>query len=369
MNESQLALLFGAGQTLLIGVLMLIVPRVTRRGLLFGVYVGEAAAEGEPARRLTRDWTVQTIIAIAASCAVGLVVGWLTRPALAIPSSMLLLVSAFFATYLAAHRQARLLAAPTTMQISVGALTPRPAASVVLPILTLVIAISLGLGSLAYAAVQYRGLPGQVPIHFGPTGEPDRWVEKSPGAVFLVPALNLLLGVTMAGAALLVATAKRSLRRESSGASLAAQQRFHSILSTALCLVALLFSTMFTIGTVSTIRVALGEAQRLHWLTMFLTAAATAVIIGAIAYVAARVGQGGGRLEGAVADAPLAGGLADNRHWILGLIYFNRDDPSIMIEHRFGIGYTINFGNWRAVGLLLGFLALLALIVLVAAAL
>jgi uncharacterized membrane protein len=29
----------------------------------------------------------------------------------------------------------------------------------------------------------------------------------------------------------------------------------------------------------------------------------------------------------------------------LGLIYFNPADPSILVEKRFGVGYTINLGN------------------------
>ena len=38
-------------------------------------------------------------------------------------------------------------------------------------------------------------------------------------------------------------------------------------------------------------------------------------------------------------------------------LYVNRGDPSIMVERRFGFGYTVNFGNPRAVMLLGVFLA------------
>ena len=42
--------------------------------------------------------------------------------------------------------------------------------------------------------------------------------------------------------------------------------------------------------------------------------------------------------------------------------YVNPDDPSIFVEKRFGLGYTINFANPRAVGLLVGFLLLIAIL-------
>jgi uncharacterized membrane protein len=31
--------------------------------------------------------------------------------------------------------------------------------------------------------------------------------------------------------------------------------------------------------------------------------------------------------------------------WILGIFYFDRNDPAMFIEKRFGIGYTMNMGR------------------------
>jgi uncharacterized membrane protein len=41
----------------------------------------------------------------------------------------------------------------------------------------------------------------------------------------------------------------------------------------------------------------------------------------------------------------LTGTLADNDRWIWGLFYFDRDDSSMMVEKRFGLGYTLNYGK------------------------
>ena len=35
----------------------------------------------------------------------------------------------------------------------------------------------------------------------------------------------------------------------------------------------------------------------------------------------------------------------DDKNWILGTFYYNKNDPAFMIEKRVGIGYTINFAN------------------------
>jgi uncharacterized membrane protein len=272
-----------------------------------------------------------------------------------VPISTLLLLLGFYWAYVDAHRHSRALAAlaPT---VSVGALTPASPATLVLPFVALAVVFTLAVSAAAYGAIQYGSLPDRFPVHFGVTGEPDRWVAKSPRAVFLLPAVNLLVSGMLCGVAFLIANAKRSLRHERKGVSLNAQQRFHQTLTMIFCLLAMLVSVILAAATFSMIEVGLGHSSRLSLVTMIGGSSIGVLAVGMIALVALRYGQGGSKLERDVEDAPLAGALADNRHWYLGLIYVNRDDPSMIIERRFGFGYTLNLGNWKAVALLVGLL-------------
>jgi len=50
-----------------------------------------------------------------------------------------------------------------------------------------------------------------------------------------------------------------------------------------------------------------------------------------------------------------------DKRWKWGMFYVNRDDPQIFVPKRYGIGYTLNFGNrwsWAAVALILLAIAL-----------
>jgi uncharacterized membrane protein len=47
----------------------------------------------------------------------------------------------------------------------------------------------------------------------------------------------------------------------------------------------------------------------------------------------------------------------DDRFWKAGLFYVNRDDPSVMVGNRFGIGWTFNFGNRIACLIFAGIIA------------
>lgn len=35
----------------------------------------------------------------------------------------------------------------------------------------------------------------------------------------------------------------------------------------------------------------------------------------------------------------------DDRYWIGGIFYNNPDDPAVLVPKRYGLGWTVNFGN------------------------
>jgi uncharacterized membrane protein len=51
----------------------------------------------------------------------------------------------------------------------------------------------------------------------------------------------------------------------------------------------------------------------------------------------------------------------DDKHWRGGLFYINREDHALVVPRRFGLGWTLNFGNPRAAMLLAGAAALIGL--------
>jgi uncharacterized membrane protein len=61
-----------------------------------------------------------------------------------------------------------------------------------------------------------------------------------------------------------------------------------------------------------------------------------------------RVGQGGHRTVAPAARREVHGDATPDAAWIFGVYYVNPRDPAMWVENRFGLGYTLNFGNWRA---------------------
>ncbi len=77
------------------------------------------------------------------------------------------------------------------------------------------------------------------------------------------------------------------------------------------------------------------------------------------------VGQMGARIRvpGVSSENTGENNLDDDTQWKVGMFYFNPSDPAILVGRRFGIGWTLNFGNPRS-WIILG--SLVSLYILVA---
>jgi len=334
-------------ETLFIGGIFLIYPRIARRGLLFGVYVGEEQSQGPEAQKLIRSWKtgilVWTGVSIAVTCAL---FWWLHNPVVT-PLAPLLAALGYVVLFLRAYFHAR----------TFGVSGPPPAVAVLedrepsspFPILVLIFCLIGGVVAISYGAMNYADLPDRVPTHFGASGKPDAWKAKSFWTVMLLPMMTFVMGVGMGGITILIASAKRAIRFPQTRVSAEAQQRFRQAVTRFIGGMAVLLTCMLAAMSIGVIQTGLGRAGGLSWIVMVLSVGMAVFALGGVLYIALRYGQGGARLEREAGNAPLTNGLADNRHWVLGTFYVNRDDPSIFVERRFGFGYTINFGNWKAV--------------------
>jgi len=73
--------------------------------------------------------------------------------------------------------------------------------------------------------------------------------------------------------------------------------------------------------------------------------------------VLARLGQGGSQVTAILASNSVpVGDRTEDRYWKLGILYFNPDDAAVIVEKRFGLGYTFNFARlttWIIISFLL----------------
>lgn len=218
------------------------------------------------------------------------------------------------------------------------------------PVRWLIPALAVMAATAAVAALRYPALPAYIVNGAG------HRVPKSAVSV-LVVAGQLYFTTVYIGLMLIVYRSRPEIEAADPAASTLRYRRFLAAVTRALLTLAALID-------VSLLLIALPDWQvyRLSGIGRALPVlpfAAGVLLLGA---VARRAGQGGSRLNGNVRGLAPATGTDrdDDRFWKAGLLYVNRDDPAIMVGARFGVGWTLNFGNRTAWLILAGTVAMWA---------
>ncbi|MCP2308983.1 DUF1648 domain-containing protein [Kitasatospora paracochleata] len=357
-------------------VLSWLMPSLTPPDLQFGVRIPAArrqeaviADQLRSYRRWLAAWGAAVLVA---GCALALAVG--DRNGGAAVAAALLPALAALAVTLAGYVRARrvILAAKRAggwydgLRQGVAADTslrtgPRP-----FPWLWALPPVLLTAATAVIGAVRYDAMPQRLPMHFGGDGTVDRFAEKSFAAAFTPVLSQLGLTVLILAVVWAVQRGRADLDPARPTTSAARHRRYVARLGAALLVMAASVDLSMLLAALK-----IWSGAR----TVPPVPLLAPVVFGlaVVTVVAVRTGQGGTRLRGGAADgtdgpdeaAEPDTGLVhadDDRHWRAGgTVYVNRQDPAMLVPKRFGIGWTVNLGNPRAVLLL----ALVAALVVV----
>jgi len=298
------------------------VPGLTRPDLFFAVTVAREFRRTAEAARILLTFRavvwVSALAAIALALATGLYL-W----------ALLILSAGFVAALVNAHRQmlAHAAAPSPIVEVDLSAPPERLPGGWVVAALPVLLVAAAGF----WAGLNWDRLPERFPVHWGLHGA-DRWVATTPATVFAFLALYACLCLLLA--LLAWGLLHWSRRISPSGPGAAGERDFRRrVAQLSIAMAYLLVCPA--------------------WFALFQPSAALmnawvvglAVVVVAFTVSLIRGGQGGSRAAGGGA-APV-GDRTPDACWKWGLVYINPADPSILVEKRFGIGYTLNLGNRR----------------------
>lgn len=204
--------------------------------------------------------------------------------------------------------------------------------------------------TLAAVVLAYPFMPDMIPMHSDFSGNVNSWSPKSPATAAFPLWIQLFLAAVMVFCHWTILRSKKGFNPESPAASLWAYAMFARaqvifLLATglAICLSMLLFVAA-SAGMLS-----LAQAGA------YIVFVSVFVLIGAVA-ISLIYGQSGARLLKRVSPA---GELCydDDEYWKLGVFYFNKEDASLFLPERFGIGWTMNLARPAVWAIIAGFIA------------
>lgn len=327
------------------GACVIATPWVTRRTVCFGVSVPAAARRDPEIRRNNIGYTLWTGVASAVAvlvCIVCAVFWGAVGTTIAVTAASLLLIAVSFALILAYRKrtirikQARGWKANKLKRAAFLAENAGPEPLGLWWQLLHLAPLAL---TAAAAIALYGGMPDRLATHANAAGQIDGWMDKSWWTVLALPMVTqLVMAAVMAAAHAAIIHSPRQLDPEHPTVSGYAYGRFARAWSVYVLASGLALNLGFA-GLVPTYADwwSLGE-----W-GMVMMAIALAMLVAALV-LAVAFGQSGSLTWHENADDE---DMADDDddEWLLGVFYFSRENPAIIVPKRMGVGYTFNMAR------------------------
>ncbi|MEK9199568.1 DUF1648 domain-containing protein [Ureibacillus sp. 179-F W5.1 NHS] len=212
------------------------------------------------------------------------------------------------------------------------------------------------LGLMSYTIFNYDILPQQIPTHWGPSGEPDAFTEKSPLSAIQHTLLLLIMQLMFLGVHVATKNSGIKLSASNLAASKNRQLTLRKYSSWFLFFVMLACTILMSFYQLTMIHpeFAVGSIK------IILPFAFLFIVLAGSLIFALKVGRSDKKIEGTIDEKIME--VDEDQYWKGGMFYFNKNDPSIFVEKRFGVGWTINFAN--PVGYLIVFVPLIIIIII-----
>ena len=301
-------------------------PHLSRRDIFFGVTVPPSFRADPVARAISRRYAVE--IWVLALVAIGLVA---TSP-MPVVSGAMLLAQTFGASVAFVKARDAVIphgAPPTRIrEAEIGARPGLPGGwlAQIGPFVIL-------LAAAAYVALHWDQVPARFPTHWNLAGRPDGWTTKSVGRVFRGFSMGLIACTMLWFTSYAVLHWTRLPRV--TGEDGRQNQRVRRVNLIAMLaseyLLALLLAWTGVVAMFS------GEGSRPRLPLVFRVAPFALLLVGGLVIRMVR--------RTPVSDGPPLGDSTPDSSWVLGRLYVNRADPTLFVEKRFGLGYTLNLGN------------------------
>ncbi len=188
--------------------------------------------------------------------------------------------------------------------------------------------------------INYNNLPELIPVHYNASGVVDKVVEKGTTAAYLnlagIPFMLVLMVFFFVLINKITVNSKSDLFSGKIKGTIEKKLLFKKYASIFTWILALETLIIMAIPQVS-ILFNLGiEIMIIPMIVLFIS-------IGGFLIISYYFGQGGRNIK--TTEEGEENYRDDDDRYILGSIYYNKNDPALMVEKRIGVGWTVNFAH------------------------
>jgi len=206
----------------------------------------------------------------------------------------------------------------------------------------------------------YPSLPNKVATHWDFKGNINGYQNKSTFLIYQMPLMEILMTSIFFLCYKIIGWSKKQISAVNPKESKIRNKLFRRILSIYITFSTIAMITFLSIINFQIMKVIDISNKSMTYFSLIFTLSMIIVPI----ILGVKIGQGGSKLKLKYKDDNINNFINkdDDNHWIFGnTIYYNKEDPSLFIEKRFGIGWTINAG--RPLGLIIYISLILIIIV------
>lgn len=185
-----------------------------------------------------------------------------------------------------------------------------------------------------YVATQYNSMPDIIPTHWGPSGVADAYSNKSVFTVFSTVVMSIGVGVIIYISSVQSLKSRAKLSTENIPESKNTHLYYLNKFAITFLVLNLGCQVLFI-----TILIATVNASNINTYIMWPT---TIAIIGSAIYQIYLYYKSPSKSKTSVYSVD-----DDDNNWIFGTFYNNPNDPSLFVQKRFGVGWTINIGSTK----------------------
>lgn len=356
--------LFAIGEIslLFISIVIILIPAITRKDLLFGVRIPEEEVRNQDVIAIRKRYFIRMTL-ISAVLLVASVFFYLSRPEWVFLITLyqpFILLLAQIMVYLPCWRRALTIKQENNWKVGYFGISSTNASSGKgrmkdMPYFWYVICTLLSIAGILYGLYMYPQLPEVLVKHWDIHMNPDGWDNKSIGTVIALPLVcfGMIIIMFISNASLYFTKLQVSITNPV--LSFAQHRLYRRMLSHALGFDTLLITILFLSMLPMSFNIYVpDDTVMMTYIFIF-----TVFMLVPPIYVSIKAGQAGSKFKPVLSESELRQAeqyhdktahlnvidRGDDKHWKFGLFYYNPNDPSILVEDRFGSNGGLNYAR------------------------